>query len=359
MIKKILRIVVCLGLVCCLLCNFTGALATAEIPDISVGDGEEIIIQATETQTKEESGTQKDPEPSTEHTTAGNTKEPSKETTTKIQTTEALTDATKANATPSSRVTTTRSASTAAETTEEQLPDGAFYVYLELNNGQDRLKTRLDKPGLVPEADEPKREGYVFDGWYKDEEFTEIWDFFTDYATEGTVIYAKWVADAGTVVYNIKITQSAGGTLQANPANASVGELVTITVIPEDGKRLLAGSLLINGEPTDVFSFVMPAGEVTITASFEDIPVSQPIADDGGNFIVIVLILLAIAIVALVIIIIIIKRRNTLRKDAITTSVGDDDDDDIVWIDDSIIVEDGFKNGQKVSEDTKDSEEDR
>jgi len=39
---------------------------------------------------------------------------------------------------------------------------------------------------------EPSAEGASFDGWFKDSEFTEAWDFEKDTVTDNTVLYAKW-----------------------------------------------------------------------------------------------------------------------------------------------------------------------
>lgn len=35
-------------------------------------------------------------------------------------------------------------------------------------------------------------EGFTFEGWYKDEAFTQAWDFATDKVTANTVLFAKW-----------------------------------------------------------------------------------------------------------------------------------------------------------------------
>jgi uncharacterized repeat protein (TIGR02543 family) len=40
----------------------------------------------------------------------------------------------------------------------------------------------------------PTKEGYVFDGWYKEEEFTNEWTFATDVVTEDITLYTKWKA---------------------------------------------------------------------------------------------------------------------------------------------------------------------
>ena len=42
---------------------------------------------------------------------------------------------------------------------------------------------------------EPVAEGFSFDGWYKDAELTEAWDFDTDTVTENITLYAKWMTD--------------------------------------------------------------------------------------------------------------------------------------------------------------------
>lgn len=40
---------------------------------------------------------------------------------------------------------------------------------------------------------DPTKEGYIFDGWYKSESYTEKWDFAKDVVTENTTLYAKWI----------------------------------------------------------------------------------------------------------------------------------------------------------------------
>ena len=52
-----------------------------------------------------------------------------------------------------------------------------------------------DGDGLVTEPSAPKRDGYAFQGWYKDETFEQAWDFTTDKVTGDTVLYAKWEAE--------------------------------------------------------------------------------------------------------------------------------------------------------------------
>lgn len=233
---------------------------------------------------------------------------------------------------------------------EETLPDGQFYIYAEKNNGTERLKMILDEPSLIAEPSTPVREGFVFDGWYKDPEFKEPWMFYTDLAQEGTVIYAKWVADPNAVVYKVTVKQTPGGTIEVNPSVASVGEPIVITVNAESGMRLVSGSITVNGEKTDFLSFSMPAKDVVVSGSFEAVPDSEVDTEKPSvlPFIIGAIVLLVAVVVAIVVLV--IRRRNMFSEDEIDENgtVIDDDDDDKSWVDESIVVEDGFKNGEKV-----------
>lgn len=45
---------------------------------------------------------------------------------------------------------------------------------------------------LVPKPKDPTRDGYVFDGWYTDSEYTAEWDFENDLVPGDMTLYAKW-----------------------------------------------------------------------------------------------------------------------------------------------------------------------
>ena len=252
------------------------------------------------------------------------------------------------NNTEAHRSTTT----TKAATTLPELPEGSFYVFLELNNGKPRLKRVMEKEGLVPPPNPPERTGYVFDGWYADAKFTKLWDFDTSIAKDSIVIYAKWVADNSTVTYKISVANLAGGTIEVNPATASKGEPVTITVNPDKGMRMVEGSLTINGKRSDVLSFVMPGSDVTISAKFEKVPADTNTDDEKGSILPFIIGAAIVVVAIIVIALIIVKRRADYQVPEFDESgaliIEDDDDDG--WIDESIVIEDGFENGKIVKE---------
>lgn len=224
---------------------------------------------------------------------------------------------------------------------EETEDDGKFTVYIELNNGEERLKFDLEEESTVPQPQEkPERKGFKFAGWFSDPEFETPWDFSKDIAKKGTVIYVKWEPDEGTVLHKITVSGLTGGTLEVNPPSAAKGETVNITVKPENGKRLKAGSILINGEASDYLSFVMPDGDVVLSAEFEDIPKKEE-AKNNKKLIVIICVAAA-ALVAAAVSFFVIRRKNA------------SDGDSGEWVDDSIKLQEGFKDGRVVKPDEDD-----
>ncbi len=228
-----------------------------------------------------------------------------------------------------------------SDSDEETEDDGKFTVYIELNNGEERLKFDLEEESTVPQPQEkPERKGFKFAGWFSDPEFETPWVFSKDIAKKGTVIYVKWEPDEGTVLHKITVSGLTGGTLEVNPPSAAKGETVNITVKPENGKRLKAGSILINGEASDYLSFVMPDGDVVLSAEFEDIPKKEE-AKSNKKLIVIICVAAA-ALVAAAVSFFIIRRKNA------------SDGDSGEWVDDSIKLQEGFKDGRVVKPDEDD-----
>lgn len=79
-----------------------------------------------------------------------------------------------------------------------------------------------------------------------------------------------------TPSYDVTITQPEGGTVSVDPTDAEAGEEVTVTVKPDEGLTL--GDLIVTDEDGNTvkvaanedgtYSFEMPEGDVTITATF-------------------------------------------------------------------------------------------
>ncbi len=138
-------------------------------------------------------------------------------------------------------------------------------------------KTKTVEAGQTLEAPTaPTKEGYTFDGWYEDEELNNKVTFPYE-VTKDITFYAKWTEETpAPSTYNINIAVLSGGTIKANLTTAKEGDTIALTITPEIGKRLAAGSLkyTTDGESyTEIKenSFTMPASDVTITGRFESI----------------------------------------------------------------------------------------
>jgi len=77
--------------------------------------------------------------------------------------------------------------------------------------------------------------------------------------------------------YTVTIGTLNGGSITASPAASEPGRNISLSITPDSGKRLKAGSLKYNDGTKDVVingtSFTLPDVNVTVTAEFEDIPV--------------------------------------------------------------------------------------
>ena len=115
---------------------------------------------------------------------------------------------------------------------------------------------------------------------------------FTVTAGDGTTtrtftVTVKKITDADRT-YKIAVANISGGTVTAKPNPAAAGEEVKLTIEPNDGKKLIAGSLSYclqsagaKSEPINetTLTFIMPAGDININAQFEDdasAPIKNP-----------------------------------------------------------------------------------
>lgn len=64
----------------------------------------------------------------------------------------------------------------------------------EINGGYYWIDDIEDGEKIVTIPEEPIREGYDFDGWFKEEECINKWDFTSDVkGSEDIILYAKWI----------------------------------------------------------------------------------------------------------------------------------------------------------------------
>lgn len=115
---------------------------------------------------------------------------------------------------------------------------------------------------------------FTFDNWYTSTDngktFSESAFDFNTPITSDITLYAKWNT---TALYSITI-ESANGTVTASPTcKIAAGEKITLTVEPAKGYELDTlsvnnGAIKLEGTG-DTRTFTMPAGNVTVNATFK------------------------------------------------------------------------------------------
>lgn len=112
------------------------------------------------------------------------------------------------------------------------------------------------------------REGYEFNGWNTQADGNGI--AYTDQQevtlTDDLDLYAQWEP-----LYTITVVQPENGTISVAPATATAGAIITLTATPNNGYNFEAWNVTdANNQPIAVLnnSFNMPAGNVTVSASF-------------------------------------------------------------------------------------------
>ncbi len=129
----------------------------------------------------------------------------------------------------------------------------------------------------------PGKTGFTFAGWYLTDEEGQMTDTpapDTMPAYDMTMI-AKWTPNHYSIILNPVMTN---GTVDA-PADAVMGETVTLTVIPDKGYVL--EKLIVDDQAVTVtdgkYTFTMPAADIVVTATFAVCDHTGNTNTDDGN----------------------------------------------------------------------------
>ena len=95
-------------------------------------------------------------------------------------------------------------------------------------------------------------------------------------------------------VYTVTVAEVTGGSIEADSESGYEGTTITLTIKPDDGYRLKAGSLRTTppvelkevvpketDNNTRIFTFTLPDANVTVTGEFEEIPFYTVTIDEG------------------------------------------------------------------------------
>ena len=140
--------------------------------------------------------------------------------------------------------------------------------------------------GIILPEETPTKDGYVFTGWYLDNNCTSKLNPNVYRAVSSKTIFAGWES-VETYPHAVKISSKIiDGTVLVSHETASMGTIVTVTIKPDGGYKLKEGSLKFNNTEIDLstetpstnmiaardYTFSMPPEPVTIYAEFESLP---------------------------------------------------------------------------------------
>ena len=163
-----------------------------------------------------------------------------------------------------------------------------YLITFDPNGGTcDTASVHTDIEGKLTTLPTPSRSGYTFLGWYLEDGTQANEDtVFNQNAT----LTAQWRYSTPPTNPNYKITvdDTQGGTVVVTPTSAKAGTTVTLTPVPDQGFAL--DTLAVTdrfGNPVSLtegangtYTFVMPDGQVTVTATFtETAPEPLPFTD--------------------------------------------------------------------------------
>ena len=132
----------------------------------------------------------------------------------------------------------------------------------------------MDTPGFP--ASPPTRGGYVFAGWYFNAAFTQALTAATLMPVNNTTrLFARWTALPG---HNVTVGTQGSGTATASVSYAAPGTIVTLTATPDVGHsfvrwHVVSGGVVLADEAAGTTTFVMPGGDVQVTAVFMGAPI--------------------------------------------------------------------------------------
>lgn len=155
-------------------------------------------------------------------------------------------------------------------------PDRTIILTLELGEGAAGAAAMAATSGAaVGTLPTPERSGYAFAGWYTAADGGTAVTADTVFDAN-TTLYARWTEKSEDGEHLITVDRVTGGSLEVSAGRADEGETVTITAVPDDGyelKKLTVtdsqdGAVPVQNAGEGRYTFVMPGGGVTVSASF-------------------------------------------------------------------------------------------
>lgn len=154
-----------------------------------------------------------------------------------------------------------------------------YDVYFETNGGNAIDTQHVDYNNLVEQPSNPSKEGYSFQGWFKDPEFNYSWDFATEKVMGISTIYAKWSINTYQVQFDPQ-----GGTSTYSPVAAQYGSNVAKPADPvRDGYTFMGWFSDVTCETPWNFDLNTVKADTTIYGKWDALAYTVTYDSQGGN----------------------------------------------------------------------------
>ncbi len=110
--------------------------------------------------------------------------------------------------------------------------DVEYTVTFDSNGGTSVAKQSIPENRYVTEPDKPTKEGYSFEGWFKEKTCQIAWDFSKDTVTKDMTLYAKWVENVKPVIKYTVTYDMQGHGEQVSSETVEEGTLITEPSVP-------------------------------------------------------------------------------------------------------------------------------
>ncbi len=147
-----------------------------------------------------------------------------------------------------------------------------YKVSFDTNGAPEIATLSIEYENLVTKPEDPARDGFKFEGWYKDEGYNETWIFETDKVTAPVTLYAKWSIDGDPDYTASEYGERTLDVSEMGFINASV-----VSISNTDGYTTYA--VVVN----QTIGFCVPAGSYVVADSGETAASLLQAFLDNGN----------------------------------------------------------------------------
>lgn len=109
--------------------------------------------------------------------------------------------------------------------------DGTYTVHFETKGGSGVANEKVNSGGKAIKPSDPTKDGYTFEGWYEDSEFTIPFDFDTT-ITGDTTIYAKWGDGVKKESYTVTFSLNGKPGTAPEPQTVKEGYKAKVPAVP-------------------------------------------------------------------------------------------------------------------------------